>query len=88
MFRLGHLAVEVGAKGRGLGGEPLLAAGERELAVAQEMGGIALAIDGEDERAVRWYERFGAPRLLDDPLKLVLAPSVVAEAAKRAARRR
>jgi hypothetical protein len=59
-------------QGRGLGGDLLLSAGERALAVAQQVGGIALAIDAKDERAARWYERFGALRLLDDPLKLVL----------------
>ena len=72
VFRLGRLAVSRGAQGRGLGGDLLLAAGERALAVAQEVGGVALAIDAKDERAAAWYERFGALRLLDDPLRLVL----------------
>jgi GNAT superfamily N-acetyltransferase len=72
VFRLGRLAVSCGAQGRGLGGDLLLAAGERALAVAQQVGGVALAIDAKDERAAAWYERFGALRLLDDPLKLVL----------------
>jgi hypothetical protein len=62
----------VTAQGRGLGSDLLLAAGERALAVAQEVGGVALAIDAKDERAAAWYARFGALRLLDDPLKLVL----------------
>jgi len=64
--------VSLDAQGRGLGGDLLLAAGERALAVAQQVGGVALAIDAKDERAAAWYERFGALRLLDDPLKLVL----------------
>jgi GNAT superfamily N-acetyltransferase len=72
VFRLGRLAVSCAVQGRGLGGDLLLAAGERALAVAQEVGGVALAIDAKDERAAAWYERFGALRLLDDPLKLVL----------------
>jgi GNAT superfamily N-acetyltransferase len=72
VFRLGRLAVSLSAQGRGLGGDLLLSAGERALAVAQEVGGVALAIDAKDERAAAWYERFGAMRLLDDPLKLVL----------------
>jgi len=72
VFRLGRLAVSCAVQGRGLGGDLLLAAGERALAVAQEVGGAALAIDAKDERAAAWYERFGALRLLDDPLKLVL----------------
>jgi GNAT superfamily N-acetyltransferase len=72
VFRLGRLAVSRGSQGHGLGGDLLLAAGERALAVAQEVGGVALAIDAKDERAAAWYERFGALRLLDDPLRLVL----------------
>jgi GNAT superfamily N-acetyltransferase len=72
VFRLGRLAVSRAAQGRGLGGDLLFAAGERALAVAQEVGGVALAIDAKDERAAAWYERFGALRLLDDPLRLVL----------------
>ena len=72
VFRLGRLAVSCAVQGRGLGGDLLLAAGERALAVAQEVGGVALAIDAKDERAAAWYERFGALRLIDDPLKLVL----------------
>jgi GNAT superfamily N-acetyltransferase len=72
VFRLRRLAVARTAQGRELGGDLLLAAGERALAVAQEVGGVALAIDAKDERAAAWYERFGAMRLLDDPLKLVL----------------
>jgi GNAT superfamily N-acetyltransferase len=72
VFRLGRLAVSLSVQGRGLGGDLLFAAGERALAVAQEVGGVALAIDAKNERAAAWYERFGALRLLDDPLKLVL----------------
>jgi GNAT superfamily N-acetyltransferase len=72
VFRLGRLAVSLSVQGRGLGGDLLFAAGERAIAVAQEVGGVALAIDAKDERAAAWYERFGALRLLDDPLKLVL----------------
>lgn len=72
VFRLGRLAVALPLQGRGLGGDLLLGAGERALRVAQEVGGVALAIDAKDERAAAWYQRFGALRLLDDPLKLVL----------------
>jgi hypothetical protein len=53
------------------------------LAVAQEVGGVALAIDAKDERAAAWYERFGALRLLDEPLKLALPLQTIAAALKR-----
>lgn len=80
VFRLGRLAVDRSMQGQGLGGDLLLAAGARAIAVAAEVGGVALAIDAKDDRAAGWYERFGASRLLDDPRKLVLPLSIVAEA--------
>jgi GNAT superfamily N-acetyltransferase len=84
VFRLGRLAIDRSVQGRGLGGDLLLAAGARILAVAAAVGGVALAIDAKDERAAKWYERFGALALLDDPLKLVLPLASIAEAIKRA----
>ena len=80
VFRLGRLAVDRTMQGRGLGGDLLLAAGARALAVATEVGGVALTIDAQDRNAARWCERFGAVRLLDDPLKLLLPLAVIAEA--------
>jgi GNAT superfamily N-acetyltransferase len=85
-FRLGRLAVDRSVQGSGPGGELLLAAGKRALSVAVEVGGVALAIDAKDERGARWYERFGALRLLDDPLKLVLPLKTIAEALALATR--
>ena len=82
VFRLARLAVSLSMQGRGLGGDLLLAAGARALAVAQEVGGVALAIDAKDERAAVWYQRFGALRLLDDRLKLVLPLETIAAALK------
>jgi predicted N-acetyltransferase YhbS len=83
VFRLGRLAVSIAVQGQGLGGDLLLAAGERALAVSREVGGVALAIDAKDDRAAKWYERFGALRLLDDRLKLVLPLDTIAVALKR-----
>lgn len=80
VFRLGRLAVDVSYQGRGLGGELLIAAGARALAVALEVGGVALAIDAKDRNAAAWYERFGAVPLLDDPLKLILPLAAISEA--------
>ena len=41
---------------------------------------MALAIDAKNHQAARWYERFGAIRLMDDQLKLILPLAVIAEA--------
>jgi hypothetical protein len=43
-----------------------------------------LAIDAKDGKAAKWYERFGAMRLLDDRLRLVLPLGVIAEAISKA----
>jgi GNAT superfamily N-acetyltransferase len=84
VFHLGRLAIEHTAQGRGLGGELVLAAGERALAVANEVGGVALAIDAKGSKAAIWYQRFGALPLLDDALKLILPLSVIAAAINKA----
>jgi GNAT superfamily N-acetyltransferase len=88
VFRLGRLAIDLSMQGQGLGSDLLLAAGERTLAVASEAGGVALAIDAKDERTARWYARFGALSLLDDPLKLVLPLDTIAEAIRTAGKHR
>jgi GNAT superfamily N-acetyltransferase len=88
VFRLGRLAVDRSVQGQGLGGELLLAACARALAVSAEVGGIAVAIDAKDEKAAKWYERFGALMLLDDPLKLILSLGTVADAITAAGKRR
>lgn len=80
VFRLGRLAVDVSAQGQRIGAGLLFGAGRRALWVAAEVGGVALAIDAKDEPAAQWYQRFGALRLLDDPLKLVLPLSAIQNA--------
>lgn len=88
VFRLGRLAVSRVAQGRGLGGDLLLAAGVRALGVSTQVGGVALAIDAKNARVAKWYERFGAQRLLDDPLKLILPLDLIAAAIETVNKRR
>lgn len=83
VFRLGRLAVDASVQREGLGGDLLLAAGIRCLRVAEQVGGVALAIDAKDDAAARWYRRFGALALLDDPLRLVLPLATIATAVER-----
>jgi GNAT superfamily N-acetyltransferase len=81
VFRLARLAVALSMQGQGLGGDLLLSAEARALAVAAQVGGVALAIDAKDEKAARWYERFGAMPLLDSsPLSLILPFKTIADA--------
>jgi GNAT superfamily N-acetyltransferase len=80
VFRLGRLAVDLGAQGRGLGGRLLLAAGERALLVAEHVGGVALLIDAKSQRAADWYESHGAFPLVDTELSLLLPLKTIAAA--------
>jgi predicted N-acetyltransferase YhbS len=77
---LGRLAVARSLQGLGLGGQLLLSAGERALAVAGQAGVVALAIDAKDAGAAAWYERFGALPLLDAPQSLILPLRAIEEA--------
>jgi GNAT superfamily N-acetyltransferase len=83
VFRLGRLAVDQAVQGRGLGGVLLLRAADRCIRVAQDVGGVALLIDAKNDRAARWYESFGALRMDDAPLSLVLPLATAADALKR-----
>jgi GNAT superfamily N-acetyltransferase len=80
VFRLGRLAVDRSVQGQGLGGQLLLAAGRRCLAVAEEVGGVALLIDAKSERAAAWYQSYGAVALEDAPLSLVQPLATIAAA--------
>ncbi|WP_293867531.1 GNAT family N-acetyltransferase [uncultured Alsobacter sp.] len=71
-FRLGRLAVDRSCQGRGLGSQLLASALERCCRASKEVGGTALLIDAKDDAGAGWYEGFGALRLLDRPLSLVL----------------
>jgi GNAT superfamily N-acetyltransferase len=83
VFRLGRLAVDLSAQGRGLGGALLLRAAVRCMRVAEEVGGVALLIDAKNDAAAHWYEGYGAVRLEDAPLSLVLPLAVAAAAMKQ-----
>ncbi len=83
VYRLGRLGVHRSVQGRGLGGRLLWRAAERCMTVAQEVGGVALLIDAKSDRAAQWYESYGAARLLDAPLSLVLPFATVIKALKQ-----
>jgi GNAT superfamily N-acetyltransferase len=82
-FRLGRLATELSVQGQGLGGKLIIAAGERALLVAEHVGGVALLIDAKNQRAIEWYQSYGALRLPESELSLVL-PLKTIEAAMMA----
>jgi len=69
VYRLGRLAIDRSVQGRGLGGTLMLRAAERCMIVAEQAGGVA-----------QWSESYGAVRLLDAPLSLLLSFSVALKA--------
>lgn len=71
-FLLARIATLKELQGKGFGGQLLLAAGKRCLRVAAEAGGAVMLIDAKGEQAAAWYESYGAIRLEDTPLALVL----------------
>ena len=83
VYRLGRLAVDRSMQGRGLGGRLFQRAAERCILVAQQVGGVALPIGAKDDRAAQWYESYGAVRLKDAPLSLVLPFAAAAKALKK-----
>lgn len=83
-FRLARLAVSKSLQGRGLGGQLLVAAARRCMRASQEVGGTAVMIDAKDERAARWYASYGAVRLNDAPLSLLLPYGLLVAALRKA----
>ncbi len=53
-------------------------AGTRCLAVAEQVGGVALLIDAKSETA--WYRGYGAVALEDAPMSLILPLATIAAA--------
>jgi len=72
MFRLCRLAVHRNNQGHGLGGQLLIAAGKRCLSAATNVGGIGMLIDAKSPTIADWYSSYGALRLPEKPLSLIL----------------
>jgi GNAT superfamily N-acetyltransferase len=85
-FRLARLAVDHRFQGHGIGGQLLLAAGQRCLAASEEVGGVVLVIDAKNDQAARWYASYDSVPLLDAPLSLVLPLATIEAALKKAGR--
>lgn len=86
-FRLVRLAVDLKVQGQGLGGQLLMAVGNRCLLAAAAVGGVAMLIDAKGARVAAWYQSYGALPLLDAPFSLLL-PLTTVEAALKTAKKR
>ena len=74
---IGRLAVDKGARGRGLG-EMLLVHALRSAQRASEVVGIyAVVVDAWDEAAKKFYLKYGFNELRDDQLHLYLSMKII-----------
>ncbi len=69
---LGRLAVNQRAQGHGVGGMLLVDAIKRTLAISDEIAIYAMVVDAIDERAQRFYEKFGFSLLSSKSRRLFL----------------
>ena len=83
-FRLARLAVSKSLQGQGVGGQFLVAAARRCMRASQEVGGTALMIDAKDEKVAQWHASYGAVRLHDAPLSLLLPYALLTAALRKA----
>jgi predicted GNAT family N-acyltransferase len=83
-FRLARLAVSKSLQGQAFGGPLVVAAARRCMRASQEIGGTALMIDAKNERVARWYVSYGAVRLNDAPLSLLLPYGLLVASLRKA----
>jgi ribosomal protein S18 acetylase RimI-like enzyme len=73
VVHLGRLAVCQSARGLGLGEALLFDAVRRTLAVADEVGVVAVEVRAKDEAVSDFYRKYGFEPMSDQPLRLYLA---------------
>jgi len=80
-FRLGRLAVDLSAQGKGMGKMLLALAVERCLLACQNVAAYALLVDAKDARASAFYRHYGFVACIDHPkiLYLPLMSQVLAQ---------
>ena len=83
-FRLARLATDLRWQGQGLGGQLIASAARLCIRVAAEVGGVVLIIDAKNDRAAQWYANYGAVRLSNRPLTLVMSLATLAAELKAA----
>jgi GNAT superfamily N-acetyltransferase len=74
---IGRLAVDLKARGKGLGEILLMDALRRSKGVADQLGIYAVAVHAIDEQARAFYSKYGFRALLDEKLHLYLPMKVI-----------
>jgi GNAT superfamily N-acetyltransferase len=74
---LGRLAVDRRYQGQGLGELLLFNALRRCLLLSNELAAMSVLVDAKNDRARRFYERYGFVRLADDERRLMIPMRIV-----------
>ena len=78
--RMGRLAVDVRAQGKGVGAALLVHAMQLSATLAQQIGVYALVVDAKHEAAAAFYARYGFQRFVDQRLSLFITTDVIRQA--------
>ncbi|MEX1037887.1 MAG: GNAT family N-acetyltransferase [Acidimicrobiia bacterium] len=84
---LARLALDRSEQRAGVGGDLLRDALQRCAAAAHEIGGRAVVVHVKDDRAARFYDRYGLEQLPENPNHLYLLMKDLRESIRAAARR-
>jgi ribosomal protein S18 acetylase RimI-like enzyme len=79
---MGRLAIATKYQRNGLGSKLLWDALNRSEEKSRDIGSVAVIVDAKDEKAGRFYEKFGFRRFVDPPLRLYLMMATIAAASK------
>lgn len=79
-LRIGRLAVDRRAQGRGVGQDLLAFALHIALEFSEAVGLYAVLVDAKDEKVAMFYRRLGFVATLDNPLNLYLPIASLAKA--------
>jgi ribosomal protein S18 acetylase RimI-like enzyme len=77
---IARLAVDIQVRGQGLGRNLLTDALHRSLAVSDQLGVYAVAVEAKNDQACSFYRKYGFESLRDDKLHLFLSIKKVRQA--------
>mgnify|MGYP001579556592 FL=1 len=72
VMRIGRLAVDLEAKGQGVGKELLIDAFHRAIEASKVLGLFAVVVDAKDANAKSFYQKYGFIEFLDNPMILFI----------------
>ncbi|MPZ21419.1 MAG: GNAT family N-acetyltransferase [Luteitalea sp.] len=80
---MGRLAVSSRHQRKGLGGRLLWDALSRSEQASRDIGSVAVIVDAKDEKAARFYDRYGFRRFAEPPLRRYIMMATIAAAANQ-----